>query len=316
MLLLVCSCEAGSILAFSHSTALLRYNNHLARCLDSTWWICRTRGRSATSARQPHYFINRILGSQRVVCASSPAPSCLSICAGSEHAPVPTVPWCSLAGPLNHLTVTGGGNTTAGIGSPKVASGPLLSEVFGLLPLEVWICHIFSCGRRKRIPFAALGRTENVNKIKSFFFLSLPLCTLWLCESLPVLAWRISSFAFGFTVLVNKCFVTALFLHGPIFLWVFVGRWLRGAADQKSKPEGHRWSPCDCQMLPVCVRTALSLFNWLWLLARDQLSHAFVRWTWDRTGNARDILFLRDVVIVLLGEFLARKTPFTVIGCE
>lgn len=35
------------------------------------------------------------------------------------------------------------GKYNSGIGSPKVASGPLLSEVFGLLPLEIWICPIF-----------------------------------------------------------------------------------------------------------------------------------------------------------------------------
>lgn len=38
-----------------------------------------------------------------------------SVCAGSEHAPVHTVPRCSLAGLVNHLPVTGGGNTTAGL---------------------------------------------------------------------------------------------------------------------------------------------------------------------------------------------------------
>lgn len=46
------------------------------------------------------------------------------------------------------------------------------------------------------------------------------------------------------------------------------------------------------------------------------LFFSFVCGTWDRTGNARDILFLCDTLIVLFGEFLARKTPFTVIGCE
>lgn len=38
--------------------------------------------------------------------------------------------------------------------------------------------------------------------------------------------------------------------------------------------------------------------------------------TWDGTRSARDILFLCDTLIVLLSEFLARKIPFTVIGCE
>lgn len=42
-------------------------------------------------------------------------PSTPSVCTGSEYAPVHTVPGCSLAGRVNHLPVTGGGNTTAGL---------------------------------------------------------------------------------------------------------------------------------------------------------------------------------------------------------
>lgn len=76
------------------------------------------------------------------------------------------------------------------------------------------------------------------------------------------------------------------------------------------------------QMLSICISSSLSLFNRLWLIALagvecpGSLFSAFVCGTWDRTGNARDILFLCDTLIVLLGEFLARKIPFTVIGCE
>lgn len=36
--------------------------------------------------------------------------------------------------------------------------------------------------------------------------------------------------------------------------------------------------------------------------------------TWDRTPNARDIVFFWDTLIVVLGEALARKILFTVIG--
>lgn len=156
---------------------------------------CRTWGWSAMSARQAHSFINCTGGSQSVVCVSSPAPSCLSICAGSKHTPVPTVHWCSVAGPLKHLPITGGGNTTAGIGSPKVASGPLLSKVLGLLPLEIWKCHIFSCGSRKVFPPLD---SDNVNYIKSF--LSQVFC-------IGAFALCVSMFALGFS-----CFARAHFL--------------------------------------------------------------------------------------------------------
>lgn len=78
-------------------------------------------------------------------CCFSPP----SFCAGSEYAPAHTVPRCSLAGLVNHLPVTGGGNTTAGLAVQRVASGPLLSEVFGLLPLEMWICHFFHAEEKK-----------------------------------------------------------------------------------------------------------------------------------------------------------------------
>lgn len=72
--------------------------------------------------------------------------------AGSEYAPVHTVPGCSLAGRVNHLPVTGGGNTTAGLAVQRWRLAPLLSEVFGLLPLEVRMCHIsFSCRRGKLV---------------------------------------------------------------------------------------------------------------------------------------------------------------------
>lgn len=143
----------------------------------------------------------------RGLCAPPPHPACLSICAGSKHAPVHTVPGCSLAGPVNHLPVTGGGNTTAGIGSPKVASGPLLSEVFGLLPLEMWICHIFSCGGGKvagrvffififyfPLPHGTISDfTGNVNKIRSV------LSSVWLYVLVPVFSSHVCMFALGFS---------------------------------------------------------------------------------------------------------------------
>lgn len=48
------------------------------------------------------------------------------------------------------------GKYNSGIGSPKVASGSLLSEVFGSLPLEMWICHISSCRRGKESQASSL----------------------------------------------------------------------------------------------------------------------------------------------------------------
>lgn len=94
----------------------LLYHNHLARCLDSNWWIVAPRvGRvwyicsRATLFYQPHLQVT-VQCSQKVVFFPP-----LSVCAGSEYAPVHTVPRCSLAGLVNHLPVTGGGNTTAGL---------------------------------------------------------------------------------------------------------------------------------------------------------------------------------------------------------
>lgn len=86
----------------------------------------------------------------RSQCSSEGWCVCTYVCvallvyAGGEHAPVHTVPRCSLAGPVNHLPVTGGGNTTAGLAVQRVASGPLLSEVFGLLPREMRV-FFFQC---------------------------------------------------------------------------------------------------------------------------------------------------------------------------
>lgn len=91
-----------------------------------------------TSAHTLHHFINCIRGS-RSSAEGGVFPPPGPVCAGSEYAPVHTVPGCSLAGRLTHLPVTGGDNHNSGIGSPKVASGPLLREAFGLLPLGLWI---------------------------------------------------------------------------------------------------------------------------------------------------------------------------------
>lgn len=276
----------------------------------------RTRGRSASSARQPHYFINHHRGSQRVLCASSPALTAyLSVLAAStpQYPQSPDTVWQA------HWIIL-----PSQVG--EIQQRGLAVQRWRLA--RCWVrclaCFCWKCGYvifphvvvEKKNPSAALGRTENVNKILSFFFLSLALCTLWPCVSLPALAWRISSFALDFTVLEYKCFVTVFLFAWTQFLVRVRRKMVLRTCRSKEHTWGQWWSQCDYQMLPVCVRTALSLFNWLWLLARDQLSHAFVSWTWDRTGNGRDILFLRDAVIVLMGEFLARKTPFTVIGCE
>lgn len=193
----MCSCGAGAILAFCRSIRpvcdiIIIWPDALIRTgelshTEQVWYVC--------SAATLFYQLRlRVTVHCRGLCAPPPHPACLSICAGSEHAPVHTVPGCSLAGPVNHLPVTGGGNTTAGIGSPKVASGPLLSEVFGLLPLEMWICHIFSCGGGKvarrviliyffyfPLPRSTISDfTGNVNKIRS------ALSSVWLYVLVPI----------------------------------------------------------------------------------------------------------------------------------
>lgn len=79
----------------------------------------------------------------------------LSVLAETTPQCTHSVPQCSLAGLVNHLPVTGGGKYNSGIGSPKVASGPRLSEGFGFLSLEVMICQFFFCHA---------GKTKNVLK--------------------------------------------------------------------------------------------------------------------------------------------------------
>lgn len=97
------------------------------------------------------------------------------------------------------------------------------------------------------------------------------------------------------------------------------------AADQRQNPQGQQGPSASSRCFPslLAPQLELSLFNQLRLMAPagcrntpDRFSFSFVCETWDRTRNARDILFLCDTLIVLLGEFLARKIPFTVIGCE
>lgn len=93
----------------------LPYHNHLARCLDSNWWIVTPRvGRVWYICSQATLFSTAFAGHSAVqkVVFFLPPPS---VCAGSEYAPVHTVPRCSLAGLVNHLPVTGGGNTTEGL---------------------------------------------------------------------------------------------------------------------------------------------------------------------------------------------------------
>lgn len=95
----------------------LPYHNHLARCFDlnrwnvtdgagRVWYIC-----SQTTLFYPVYFAGHS-ALEKVGCFLPPP---LSVCAGRKYAPVHSVPWCSLAGPVNHLPVTGGGNTTVGL---------------------------------------------------------------------------------------------------------------------------------------------------------------------------------------------------------
>lgn len=98
----------------TQSFSRLPYHNHLARCLDSNWWIVTPRvGRVWYICSQSTLFYQlhlRVTVQCRGWCFFPP-----SVCAGSEYAPVHTVPWCSLAGLVNHLPVTGWGNTTAGL---------------------------------------------------------------------------------------------------------------------------------------------------------------------------------------------------------
>lgn len=96
------------------------------------------------------------------------------------------------------------------------------------------------------------------------------------------------------------------------------------AADQRQNPQGQQGPSASSRCFPslLAPQIELSLFNQLRLMALAGVEYAgslffsFVCETWDRTWNTGDILFLCDTLIVLLCEFLARKIPFTVIGCE
>lgn len=119
LVLPVCSCGAAAILAFclcirpSHSPVchiMIIWPDALIRIGEL---LHPEQVEDDTSAHRPHYFINCICGSQCSVEGGVFSPP--SVCAGSEYAPVHTVPRCSLAGLVNHLPVTGGGNTTAGL---------------------------------------------------------------------------------------------------------------------------------------------------------------------------------------------------------
>lgn len=183
------------------------------------------------------------------------------------------------------------GKYNSRIGSPKVASGPLLSEVFGLLPLEMTKCHVFffcfmqdreSCWAslyyclsppRKRTP-VMLHIFTNINCLLS------PDC---LCAR--------------FSVIVDAQHPVCLTV---CFIWALVGRWLRGPLIKGRILRALTKKPCTrsrCFSSPLAPQLEPSLFNRLWLMALTGVGYtrslffSFVCETWDQMWNARDILF-------------------------
>lgn len=94
-----------------------------------------------TSARRPHYFINCICGSQ---CSAGGgvffSPPLSSVCAGKRLRPSTHGPRMQSGRPSESSSPRHRwGKYNSAIGSLKVASGPLLSEVFGSLPLSYFL---------------------------------------------------------------------------------------------------------------------------------------------------------------------------------
>ncbi len=141
---LVCSCGAAVIFNIllvykARCCSRLPYHNHLARCLDSNWWIVPQReGRVWYICSQATLFYQlhlQVTVQRRRWCFFPP-----SVCAGREYAPVHTVPRYSLAGRVNHLPVTGGGNTTAGLAVQRWRLARCWVRCLAcLLSLEMWI---------------------------------------------------------------------------------------------------------------------------------------------------------------------------------
>lgn len=126
----------------TQSFSRLPYHDHLARCLDSNWWIVTPRvGRGWYICSQATLFYQlhlRVTVQCRGWCFFPPLCLCWQWVRPSTHSPS-----MQSGRPSESSSRHRWGKYNSGIGSPKVASGPLLSEVFGSLPLETWICHIF-----------------------------------------------------------------------------------------------------------------------------------------------------------------------------
>lgn len=192
------------------------------------------------------------------------------------------------------------GKYNSAIGSPKVASGPLLSE-------GVWL--------------ASAGNDWWLKVwVKVFFF---PLFYLGLFFKEPFL-----KIVFQFA---NTCMIT--YIVNLLFLWT-LSVWVSSSPTQAvslqllnegcckspwSKAESSGADKGPARAL-LAAQPELSSFNRLRLMAptgvacTGSLFFSSVCKKWDRTPNARDIVFFWDTLIVVMGEALARKILFTVIG--
>lgn len=108
-----------------------------------------------------------------------------SVCAGSEHAPVHTVPRCSLASLVNHLPVTGGGNTTAGLAVQRCRLAHSRLRCLALLPLEMTVCHIFVMQEKERKKEVVQVCISLSKQLMLAIFKNIPetyLSTVWRCS--------------------------------------------------------------------------------------------------------------------------------------
>lgn len=216
----------------------------------------------------------------------------LLVYAGSEHAPVHTVPRCSLAGPVNHLPVTGGGNTTAGLAVQRVASGPLLSEVFGLLPREMRVLFFFffQCRTGKVFLFLYPERsratmllllTHTYVCIQAFLDISgiSQLVCMYSCRSLHLLVCvfvllHVFQCRCAASPLLSFRYLVCVFER--LFHLSSCTNVVARATDQRQNPQGQRGPSVSSRCFPSLLVTQLklSLFNQVRLMAPSPVSDA------------------------------------------
>lgn len=189
-----------------------------------------------------------------------------SVCAGSEHAPVHTVPRCSLAGLVNHLPVTGGGNTTAGLAVQRWHLARSWVRCLALLlPLWKTMCLFFLC-RRKESSWATLYFPWNGTPVMLQIFKVIPRFRNP-SQGLSAPPWSFNPDCLRVCISVT----VAAFLSHPLSPRVFerlfclrsCSKVAARAADQRRTPRGQRGPSSSSRCFPslLALQLELSLFK-------------------------------------------------------